>query len=217
MNATKSPVAVMRTAFGSLALSSVLFLEACASMTPPQEREPGYPSAWPDIASLGDGCVGLAGRYANLGTAVNPEGETRPIALTDILLEGTAQDSDSASLEAVMKKPPKSGAVTPAKLLIGPHGSTSYAQEISDCFCIQQALFCPGLHMSSFGGPGFGMISGQQNVWLTKGADGTLLVRIESHTTGVVLVVPVHSQSVLWTRFQQAPAVTAPHGEPPQP
>ena len=203
--------------FGVIFLSSLLLLEACASMKPPQEREPGYPSAWPDIASLGDGCAGLAGRYSNLGTAVNAEGETRAVHLTDILLEGTASDPGSAWLEAVMKKPPKSGAVTPARLLIGLEGSTSGGHEISDCFCIERALFCPGLNVSSFGGPGFGLISGQQNVWFTAGADGTLLVKIKSHTTGLVLVVPVHSESVLWARFQQAPSVTASQGEPCQP
>lgn len=197
-----------------IALLNLLLLEACASVNPPLERESGYPSEWPDIVSLGEHCADLAGQYVNHGTAVNPEGATRPIALTDILLDESVSGMDSISLEAVTKGRPDPGKDSFARLRIGLDRQEPSERELDNCFCIDRALFCPGLHATNIEGPGFGMIGGQQNVWLIKGNDGTLLVRIESHTTGIVLVVPVHSGSALWARFDKAPPDSTPHVGP---
>jgi len=198
----------MRLAYHVIALLFLLLFEACTSVRAPLDREPGYPSTWPDIASLGEECADLAGWYSNHGTAIDPEGATRPVALTDILLEAPAPDVESISLEAVTKRPPGRGKDTFSRLRIGLEQMEPGGHELGDCFCIDQALFCPGLNASSSGEPGLGLIGGQQNVWLTRGADRTLLVRIESQTSGIVLVVPVHSRSRLWARFQQAPSTT---------
>lgn len=201
----------MRLAYRVITLLPLLLLEACTSVKAPLQREPGYPPAWPDVASLGEECADLAGWYSNHGTAVDPEGVTQPVALTDILLEAPAPDVESISLQVVTKRPPGRGKNTFSRLRLGLEQVEPGEHELSDCFCIDQALFCPGLNPSSSGGPGLGLIGGQQNVWLTRGADGTLLVRIESQTSGIVLVVPIHSRSRLWARFQQAPSTTSSH------
>jgi hypothetical protein len=201
VDADRRMVSAHHRLLGLTAVLVMLLSGGCASVTPPIEREPGYPDEWPDIASLDAQCAGLAGRYANRGTVLDQNGEALPIELTDILLSGSAQVGDSVSLEAVAKKKRASDKNTPARLLVGLGDQASDVEELSDCFCIREALFCPGLHMSSVGGPGIGLVSGQQNVWLTRGVDGSLLVRIEHHTAGIVVVVPVRSQSRSWARF----------------
>lgn len=184
---------------------AVLLLAGCASLTPPQGREAGYPAGWPDMAPLDKQCTTLAGRYVNEGDLIGRQSAAIPVGLADLLLDKSAAHGDIVSLSVVSKSQWRDSENTSARLQVSVDDEESGGRMLETCFCIERALFCPDLHPGiAVGGPGLGLIAGQTNAWLMKAADGSLLVKLEHYLVGILVVAPLYSRSDTWARFVPA-------------
>jgi len=70
------------------------------------------------------------------------------------------------------------------------------------CFCIKRTIFYVSESSGGALPPTFGYGS-QQNVWLTKANDGSLIAKIWEYSAGAVFILPFYTQSYIWARFER--------------
>jgi hypothetical protein len=173
----------------------------CEMNKPPSNREPGYPTQWPDMASVGAECKGLTGAYTDEGTCVDEKSVTHPVRLSGILSDQLPAAEGTVWLEIVTNKMGWDG-ITFSTLRVRTASSQKPTELMA--FGWPQALACPDVRSASTVVPYLLLNASQQNLWLMKGADGSLLVKVWTYSTGAVVVAPYYKQSCIWARFEPA-------------
>jgi hypothetical protein len=201
MNTHPAPFITYKVTWGIhvmilIGLIVLLFLTGCAMNKPPLQRDECYPTAWPDITTLETDCQGLNGTYANEGIYVDEKG-THSILLTSILPPNRHAKAESVSLNVVTNKIDANADSFATLQLVFDNSMMSH-----DSFCIQRTLFYTP-RSSSGVVPFIAIIGSQQNVWLTKASDGSLLANVWDYTAGVVILFPFYIQSHYWARFER--------------
>jgi hypothetical protein len=181
-----------------IALIALSFITVgCAMNKPPLQRDEKYSAAWPDISNLGAECKDLDGTYANEGFYYDGKGALQSIMLTNIIQRKSHPKDKVVFLKIVPGKIDKNQDSFASLQITVEDDKTSIG-----CFCIKRTLFYVS---GSSGGalpPAFGYGS-QQNVWLTKANDGSLVAKIWDYSAGAVFIVPFYTQSYIWARFER--------------
>lgn len=174
-----------------------LGIGGCASMQAPTGDELSYPDSWPRIEGLGTECKDLEGDYENGGVFVDTDGVRSPLALIDLLSLGNTPRAEVIHLAVTTsRKDPNQDTI--GSLQVITNGDQDTARRY-DSFCIRNILF----FVASAGGVVIRPVvwGNQQNVWLGRGADASLIAKIGKYTAGAVGFVPFYSETVGWARF----------------
>lgn len=166
-------------------------------MQAPTGDELSYPNDWPKLEGLGAECKDIEGDYENDGAFVAADGLHSPLALIDLLsLRNTASVEVVHLAVSTSRTDPNRDTIGSLQVMTDGDQNTTRRY---DSFCIRNILF----FVASAGG---GVIrpvvwGNQQNVWLGRGADASLIVKIGKYTAGAVGFVPFYSETVGWARF----------------
>ncbi|WP_341910783.1 hypothetical protein [Ferrovibrio terrae] len=162
----------------------------CAEVTPGD-----YPKGWPAVVGLGPACQGLAGTYKNAGMTNDPR--TARNRLSDFILKnndqglGAGQDirftfgpDDGLTVDAL-----RNDAVVDSVTLL--RSERGYSCE-NDGVKIRKAVT--------------GAVAGYNSAsrFLTKGSDGSLIVRDSFSMAGIWILppMPVVVDATEWARFE---------------
>lgn len=182
----------------------VTVVMGCAMMKPPLERDERYPAGWQDMASLGPECTGLEGVYSNEGMLFDSKGRMQTVQLTDILPVKVEGKPENIYVKAVTQRIDSNGD-TIAKLEIHVDDDNKGLKKCQECeaYCIKHALFFVS-KMDYISIPYLSFYGKQQNVWLTKDKDGTLVAKIWDYGVGFLAIMPLHKHpSNKWARFKR--------------
>jgi hypothetical protein len=166
-------------------------------MQAPTGDAPSYPNSWPKLEGLGTECKDLEGDYENGGVFVDADGVRSPLALIDLLSLRNTRRAEVVHLAVTTsRKDPNQDTIGSLQVIAdGDHDITRRY----DSFCIRNILF----FVASAGGVVIRPVvwGDQQNVWLGRGADSSLIAKIGKYTVGAVGFVPIYSETVGWARF----------------
>lgn len=185
-----------------LAVLTPLGIGGCASMQAPTGDELSYPISWPKLEGLGSECKDIEGDYENTGVFIDPDGARNQLSLIDLLSLRSIPRVEVVHLAvATSRKDPNQDTI--GSLQVIADGDQDHTRHY-DSFCIGNILFFVA---SAGGGVIKPVIWGkQQNVWLGRGFDGSLIAKIGSYTAGAVGFVPFYSETVGWARFSKKAA-----------
>lgn len=181
---------------------------------------PTYPAAFPELMPT-DTRVGvspdIAGRYADKGQGFSPEGKALGEASLTALLQ--ARDPDGMQLakaDLVVVTGPSNGELR-LQSFLGDKLLATLQRPESDLAAGGSAR--PGTYVgnrgfvvlpvesTSSGAAGIGGGISQEDIWLRKAQDGSLIVLHRHMGAGVVVIVPVWARNDAWYRF---PAIAVP-------
>lgn len=178
---------------------SSLSIGGCASMRAPSRDELSYPNSWPKLEGLGAECKDLEGDYENGGVFVNADGVENQLSIIDLFsLRNTPRAEVVHIAVTTFRKDPNQDTIGSLHVIVD--GDQDNARRY-DSFCIRNILF----FVAYAGG---GVIppvvwGNQQNVWIGRGADASLIAKIGKYTAGAVGFVPYYSETVAWARFKR--------------
>lgn len=181
------------------ALLTSLSIGGCASMQAPTGDESSYPNNWPKLEGLGSECKNLEGEYENGGVFIDADGVQNQLSLSDLFaLRNTAMAEVVHLAVTTVRKDPNQDTI--GALQVFSDGGEENTRRY-DSFCIRNILF----FVASAGG---GVIrpviwGNQQNVWLGRGADASLIAKIGKYTVGALGFIPFYSETVAWARFKK--------------
>jgi hypothetical protein len=209
----------------SVLLSSLLLLFGCQSASEIRRDElrgikfwgntlhtDTYPEDWPDLVGLGAQCRAIRGSFLSEATATSDDALKR-MSLFDVLgLSEPTSDALAISIDISVQWTDESGdsavslLVKPAIETPDPTPSeievTAFRRgEFSNCFCLDQALFCPA---TETGGGALGTVAAifyQKDLHFALAQDDSLVVRVQETRAGVALIIPYSSRSVTWIRY----------------
>jgi hypothetical protein len=212
----------MKTHFPGLIIILVtlgLMAAGCGTMKAPLKSDRMYPSDWPDISSLGTECKDLNGTWIDEGTVVDEKGNLTPVLLSSLFFGNVSTKSGILSLNVITKKlDSNQDSIASLEMVMGTDnkhapleshaGNPFIRKELEPCYCIQGTFLA--ISDVPLEGPNIlgwaylfrvGFAGGQMNVWFTKATDGSLIVKVDEHIAGMILIVPFHTQSSTWARF----------------
>lgn len=197
---------------GSIARSVILValgLIACGCQ-PALKPDYDYPEGWPPLVALESGLSGLAGTYASEGTALTAQGGQASITLADLLPDG--RHFDGAFMAAATSAPVGSAVLTvlPSDgwqqpfprmqaIIMTASGATVHDVEAGSG---HNALFYD-VQLDARRAAVLGFDAGQAAIQLTRGADGSLIAKIQSQPSDVLTIDAPGTRSSVWARFPQ--------------
>lgn len=167
--------------------------------TSPVQRDEKYPREWPDISPLRTECKDLDGTYANVGSMTTGEGGVKTVSLSAILSTGiSVTGGETVSIKVSTKSfAPFSKDVSKSTLLVNGVAIRN------DGFCIDHCLNFPTYKINSGAISGLDAGGSQQNIWLTRAVDGSLLIKVFEYSAGLIVIVPYYHQTHVWARFER--------------
>ncbi|NJD33870.1 MAG: hypothetical protein FIA96_03380 [Betaproteobacteria bacterium] len=183
------------------AVLTPLSIGGCASMQAPTGSEISYPNSWPELEGLGAECKDIEGGYEGDGVFIDADGVQNQLSIIDLFsLRKNNRVGVVHLAVTTSRKDPNEDTI--GSLQVIADGDKDNARRY-DSFCIRNILF----FVASAGG---GVIrpvvwGNQQNVWLGRGFDGSLIAKIGKYTAGAVGFVPFYSEMVGWARFFKKP------------
>jgi len=184
-------------------LLAAWLLQSCVTVHAPLLADSQYPADWGDILPLGPECKAVAGVYADAGSLADAAGQPRPVSLLGALgLDGRAS-AVSLSIQTRQTDARGDASVT---LQASPDGDASAGHQLSECFCVRQALFCKVASETRWGAPGVGIGGSQGNLYFGVNRTHDLVAKLQTYDAGILLGLPLFSQQEHWLRF----AATAP-------
>jgi len=205
----------------------ILLVAGCASAPTDQPfgHDRDYPARWPAIAARGRDITELSGAYANAGTLIAEDGTEQPIQLASLLtgqttyrhpLPAAIQHAEVLRLTVELCPPSRRlfGTVQFAKMTVTPKQEPESHVELNDLFFlprgISHSLELPAFNSSS-GAMVVVFIAAQSGASMMPATDGSLIVRIEHSSAGMITIVPFASTSHCYARFLRI--VPAPSAE----
>ena len=195
MRIRRRPAPLGQVVAGIIALLMATATEGCTYAPTPDEH---YPSGWPQ-AFLGAApdCQRLFGSYANEGKTSRKDRSGHGIRLSDLLFsddkKALAILGDAKALELHVEK---GYFFSTLHVAAGEHRF-----EASGCACYDDTLIVPVAHTAGTV-PGLALSGTGTTAFFTKASDGSLIVKIKSETSGIVVVVPIYySHTPVWARF----------------
>lgn len=176
-----------------------LSIGGCASMQAPTGDELSYPNSWPKLEGLGAECKDVEGDYEIGGVLIDSDGVQNQLSLIDLFALHNTPGAEVVHLAvATSRKDPNQDTIGSLEVIAD--GDPKNTRRF-DSFCIRNILF----FLASAGG---GVISpvvwgNQQNVWIGRGADASLIAKIGKYTAGAVGFIPFFSETVAWARFKK--------------
>jgi hypothetical protein len=181
----------------------LLFLVCgCKAIRAPIGRPAGYPANWPELSSAGVNAHAWEGKYANWGEWTP---RTRPPfvgGLTRLLPDSAFTAVQAVSLRVELKRG-KPGNSSNTVLFLGSGEGAGYYEQPFHCLWLKHGLlFFAQKTQESLNDP-FHSSEYQQNVFLVKAVDGSLVARIMDQETHVAMIVPWINQTYSWVRFEK--------------
>jgi hypothetical protein len=181
---------------------------------------PTYPATLPELAPTNtnvDVSPDIAGRYADKGQGFTPDGKVLGEASLSALLQ--LRDPDGMKLtnaDVVVITGPSNGALELQSFLADKllftlrrpeSDAASAGSAYPDTYVGNRGFVVLPVESMSMGAGGIGGVVAQEDLWLRRAVDGSLIVLRRQMGAGVVVIVPVWGREDAWYRF---PAVAIP-------
>jgi len=199
-----TPLRPVRITLPLLGLLAAWALNGCVTVHAPLRTDARFPDDWGEIVPLGPDCKAIEGSYADAGSlAAAAAGEPRTASLLGILGLDARAGAVSLAVDTQAADPQGDARAT---LYAVSDGDAPLHQELRECFCVRQTLFCTTGAGKIEGAPGVGLGGSQANLYFGLTPKRDLVVKLQTYDAGILLGLPLFNQQEHWLRF----AATAP-------
>jgi len=184
----------------SLLLASLILLPGCVTVPAHQTRDEIQSTEWPGIASLGPECKRIIGTFQNEGVQASAKAEKQATHLSEAL--GLPANISTLSFDILTRRTDQNGDSI-ATLFITPDGNPFLRRELTNCFCIKQALACTQIEEASWSLPRLGEGRSQKNIYFSATEDEALLAKTRGYHADTTMGVPIVGKSKPWAKFKK--------------